>query len=188
MEQRPSLKTNRFSARREISRILWYPDVHYHIYKCSPTVPIRSRIDPVHALASHFLKIHLNILLSTSGSSKWSLSLRFPHQNPVYTCTFPIRATCFSIWSPNQYWVRSTHNQAPHFVVFLHSPVTSSLLGPNILLSTLFSNTLSLRSFLNMSDQVLHPYKTTGKIVVLYTVIFKFLDCKLEEKSYCTEW
>jgi hypothetical protein len=27
---------------------------------------------------------------------------------------------------------------------FLHSPVTSSLLGPNILLSTLFSNTLSL--------------------------------------------
>jgi len=28
---------------------------------------------------------------------------------------------------------------------FLHSPVTSSLLGPNILLSTLFSNTLSLR-------------------------------------------
>jgi hypothetical protein len=28
---------------------------------------------------------------------------------------------------------------------FLHSPVTSSLVGPNILLSTLFSNTLSLR-------------------------------------------
>jgi hypothetical protein len=27
---------------------------------------------------------------------------------------------------------------------FLHSPVTESLLGPNILLSTLFSNTLSL--------------------------------------------
>jgi hypothetical protein len=28
---------------------------------------------------------------------------------------------------------------------FLHSPVTSSLLYPNILLNTLFSNTLSLR-------------------------------------------
>jgi hypothetical protein len=28
----------------------------------------------------------------------------------------------------------------------LHSPDTSSLLGPNTLLSTLFSNTLSLRS------------------------------------------
>ena len=43
---------------------------------------------------------------------------------------------------------------------FLHSPVTSSLLGPNTLLNTLFSNTLSLRSSLNVSDQVSHPYRT----------------------------
>jgi hypothetical protein len=51
---------------------------------------------------------------------------------------------------------------------FLHFPVPSFLLGPNILLSTLFSNTLSLLSSLNVSDQVSHPYKTTGKIIVLY--------------------
>jgi len=37
------------------------------------------------------------------------------------------------------------------------------LLGPNILISTLFSSTLSLRSSHNVSDQVSHPYKTTGK-------------------------
>src|SRR5215475_4421341 len=43
---------------------------------------------------------------------------------------------------------------------FLHSPVTSSLLGPNTLLNTLFSNTLSLCFSLNVSDQVSHPYKT----------------------------
>jgi hypothetical protein len=54
------------------------------------------------------------------------------------------------------------------FWSFLHSPVTSSFLGPNIPLSTLFSNTLSLRSSLNVSDQVSHPYKTTGKIIILY--------------------
>jgi hypothetical protein len=54
---------------------------------------------------------------------------------------------------------------------FLHSPVTSSLFGPNILLSTLFSNTLSLCSSLNVRDQVSHPYRTTGK----YIPIFKFL-------------
>jgi len=46
----------------------------------------------------------------------------------------------------------------------LHSPVTSSLLGPNILLSTLFSNTLSLQSSLNVSDQVSHPYKKQVKL------------------------
>ena len=57
---------------------------------------------------------------------------------------------------------------------FLHSPVTLSLLGPNILLSTLFSNTLSLRFSLNMCDQVSHPYKTTSQIMVLYILIFKF--------------
>jgi hypothetical protein len=48
-----------------------------------------------------------------------------------------------------------------------------SLLGPNILLSALFSNTLSLRSSLNVSNQVSHPYRTTGKIIVLYILIFK---------------
>ena len=37
---------------------------------------------------------------------------------------------------------------------FLHSPVNSSLLHPNILLNTQFSNTLSLRSSLNVIDQV----------------------------------
>src|SRR5215471_18764029 len=57
---------------------------------------------------------------------------------------------------------------------FLHSPVTSSLLGPNTLLNTLFSNTLSLCSSLNVSDQASHPYKTTGRIIVLYIWIFKF--------------
>jgi polysaccharide pyruvyl transferase WcaK-like protein len=38
-------------------------------------------------------------------------------------------------------------------------------IGPNILLSTLFSNTLSLCSSLNVRDQVSHPYRTTGKII-----------------------
>jgi len=71
---------------------------------------------------------------------------------------------------------------------FLHSPVTSSLLGPNIPLSTLFSNTLSLRYSLNVSEKFSHPYTDTGKITVLYILIFKILDSKLEDKRFCTEW
>ena len=58
---------------------------------------------------------------------------------------------------------------------FLHSPVTLFLLGPNILLSTLFSNTHSLCSSLNVSDQVSHPYNT----VLSAEVILNLTDTEL---------
>ena len=66
---------------------------------------------------------------------------------------------------------------------FLHSPVTSFLLDPNTILSTLFWNTLSLHCSLNVSDQISHPYKTTGKIIFLYILIFIFLNSKLKTKD-----
>jgi hypothetical protein len=65
--------------------------------------------------------------------------------------------------------------------------LSSSLLGPNILLNTLFSKTLSPCSSLKVRDQVLHPYSTTGKITVLYILIFWFFDMRWEEKIFWTE-
>jgi hypothetical protein len=55
---------------------------------------------------------------------------------------------------------------------FSTPPVTSSLFGPNILLNALFSNTLSLCSFLNIREQIAYPYRR-GNTVVLYIVILE---------------
>jgi hypothetical protein len=66
-----------------------------------------------------------------------------------------------------------------------HSLVTSSLLGPNIFYSTLFSN--SLHPILIVTDYVSHPYKTTDKIIVLYIYVFIFFYDNLEDKTFCIE-
>jgi hypothetical protein len=50
----------------------------------------------------------------------------------------------------------------------LHSHVTSSLLRPNISLSTILSNTITLCISVYVKVQLLQPYTTAGKMTILY--------------------
>jgi hypothetical protein len=75
-------------------------------------------------------------------------------------------------------------------LIMKFSPVSSHFipLGPDIVLNILFSNTINLYSSVNVRDQVSHPYKTTGKIIDLYILIFTFLGSRREDKRFWTEW
>jgi hypothetical protein len=61
----------------------------------------------------------------------------------------------------------------------LQSPSTSSFF------STLFSNTICVLTL--MWHIVSHPYKTVGKIIVFYALIFKFLERTREDKRFWTK-
>jgi len=53
---------------------------------------------------------------------------------------------------------------------------------------TLFANTLTVRTHLNVIDQVSHPHKTEDKIIVLYTAVLTLPESKREDKRFWTEW
>jgi len=59
--------------------------------------------------------------------------------------------------------------------IFWFSPILCYLVRPRPKYSPQhpIHNTLGLRSSINVSDQVSHPYKTKGKIIVLFIFIFK---------------
>ena len=189
MEQSPSWDANNSSVNHEIPSIVLTPKGHHSTHKSPQLVPVLSQFNLVHDPTSYFFMIHLNIILPyTLKSSKWSLSFRFPQQNHVRISCLPIRSTCTAHLILHNFITRiifgdEYRSWSSLLCRLLHSPVTSSFLGPNILLRTLFTNSPKLRCPLNVSDHVSHPYRTTGKIIFLYILIFTFLDSKKEDKD-----
>ena len=106
----------------------------------------------------HGAEIHPNIIhLSKPRSHQWSLSLRLPHQDPIHPLCSPISATCPAHLILLDFIIRTILGEeyksfSSSLCNLLHSSVTSSLLGPNILLNTIFSDTLSFLFSRNVSD------------------------------------
>jgi hypothetical protein len=146
MEQSRFWKANRSSASQEISRILWKPEVHYHIHKPLLPVPVLSQIYTVRA---------------PHPTSWWSIVILSSHQSQVFrTCLFPSGFPTITLYAhfhaliPDTRPARLVHlglitpkilgeeyrSLSSKLCSLLHPPVT---LGPNIFVSILFPNTIS---------------------------------------------
>ena len=127
--------------------------------------------DLVHALPAYFFKMHFNIIIpSMPKSSQWSLSLWWPHQNPV--CNTPLPHTC---------------HIPVHLILF-------DLFTRIILLSVLYCMTLKLRfciikTQLQVRKHTIQYYKPTD-LSVCYGVaqLVEALRYKPEGRGFDYRW
>jgi hypothetical protein len=152
-----------------------------HIYYCIQNRqlldPIWSQMNPVHTLTPYFLNTHFNIILHLQRLSRQLSPVHFLSKilyiflMQAHLCFSSL--LCYMLCPSHPCWLHHTNNiwwGCKLQSNFLCPPVTSSLLFPDILLSTLFSNALSFCS-LTVRHQHSHLCKTT-------VLIFRCLETR----------
>jgi hypothetical protein len=85
MNQSPYLEAN-----SRLACLLFNRKVHYRVHKSPRLDPILNQINPLHRLTARFLRIHFNVMLSSTRSSVDSSGFR----TKMYAfLIFPFRAT-----------------------------------------------------------------------------------------------
>ena len=106
-------------------RISRNPKVHYRTHKRPPPVSILDQPSPVHITTFHLLEIRPNIIHpSKPGSPQWSLSLRFPQQDPIQCQTIGLKCIRHGA---NHKKIKS-HRMKCLFILFIYLLLSSGFL------------------------------------------------------------
>jgi hypothetical protein len=153
-------EANRFPG-SQIPRILWNRKVYYRIHKCARHLSLSwarsiQSVSPNSTFWRFILILFFHLRLGLPSDSFPQVSAPKPRVQ-LLRATYPAHFILLDLIIRIIFGEEYRSLSSP-LCSLLHSSVTLCILGQNILFSTLFSNTLSLRSSLSGSDRVSHSY------------------------------
>jgi hypothetical protein len=175
MERSCTSEADSRSADQEIRHLLCNLKVHYHVDKIPPLDPLLSQMNPFHTIPTHFF----SSFTPTPGSPIWSHSFMF------WEYFVHISYFSYACYSPASYillYLMTLIIFGEEYKLQIFS--LSLLLSPNILLSTLYLNTLNLCSSLKWETKFRTHIKPLLALCTWSTVETQAFQ--VQELSRCT--